>query len=160
MIIRRHNSTKRIHRRQGSLYIVVLGTAMIVSLLGLSALTVHRITRRSYEESNDLFQARQNALTALKMGMLRIEQDPDWRYTFPNGVWEADSNIYGSGSGTYSIDGQDPTDSDLTDSPTDPLVLTGIGKTGNAIQKVKITFVPLSRPMSCLEFCMHSGIDI
>ena len=109
MINRRHNSTKRMHPRRGSFYIVVLGTSMIVSLLGLSALTVHRITRRSYEESNDLFQARQNALTALNMGMLRIKQDPDWRYAFPNGVWEADSNVYGGGAGTYSIDGQDPT---------------------------------------------------
>jgi len=134
----------------------VLGTALIASVLALSALMLQRIQRNAGQEASHVVKARLSADAALRIGMLRIENDPDWRYSFSDGVWEADVTV---GDGTYTLEGIDPSDGDLTDSPTDPLVLNGIGKKGNAVQKTQITLAPENRALDCLEVGMHSNGD-
>ena len=139
------------------MYIMVLGTAMIVSAMSLSALMIHRVQRRASDGNSDLIEARLYAQTALRIGMMRIEADPDWRYNRPNGIWEEDTTV---GSGTYTLEGHDPSDNDLMDAAEEPLVLTGIGKKGNSVQKMQVTLAPEKRGLSCLEVAMHSGEDV
>ena len=156
MCRRRKNAIRRRNARRGSVYIAVLGTAMIVSVLGLSALMIQRIQRKADQQAAHVVEARLYADAALRIGMLRIENDPGWRYSFSNGVWEADVTI---GDGTYTLEGIDPSDGDIADNATDPLVLIGHGKKGTAVQKVQITLLPEHRGYSCLESAMHSGND-
>jgi len=129
---------------------------MIVSVLGLSALMIQRIQRKADQQAAHVVEARLYADAALRIGMLRIENDPNWRFHFSNGVWEADVAI---GDGTYTLEGIDPSDGDLCDHATDPLVLIGHGMKGTAVQKVQITLLPEHRGYSCLESAMHSGND-
>jgi len=130
---------------------------MIVSVLGLSALMIQRIQRKADQQAAHVVEARLYADAALRIGMLRIENDPQWRFHFSNGVWEADVAI---GDGTYTLEGTDPSDGDLSDNATDPLVLTGRGMKGTAVQKVQITLLPEHRGYSCLESAMHSAKDV
>ena len=158
MTIDRHRPRRGCHRtRRGSTYIIVLGTAMIASLLGLSALMIQRIQRSADQFGSDIREARLYADAALRIGMLRIENDPDWRYSFANGVWEADIPI---GDGTFTLEGIDPSDGDLTDGAEDLLNLIGTGKKGSAVQKVQLTLTPTYRGYSCLESALHSGTDV
>ena len=150
------HTNRRRNARRGSVYIAVLGTALIVSVLGLSALMIQRIQRKGDQQAADVVEARLYADAALRIGMLRIENDPDWRYSFSNGVWEADVTI---GGGTYTLEGIDPSDGDISDNATDPLVLIGRGMMGAAVQKVQITLLPEHRGFNCLESAMHSGND-
>ena len=130
---------------------------MIVSVLGLSALMIQRIQRKADQQAAHVVEARLYADAALRIGMLRIENDPQWRFHFSNGVWETDVPI---GNGTYTLEGIDPSDGDLSDRATDPLVLTGHGKKGTAVQKVQITLLPEYRGYSCLESALHSAKDV
>lgn len=130
---------------------------MIASVLGLSALMIQRIQRKADQQAAHVVEARLYADAALRIGMMRIEDDPNWRYSFSNGVWEADVVI---GDGTYTLEGLDPSDGDISDNATDPLVLIGHGKKGTAIQKVQITLLPEHRGYSCLESAMHSAKDV
>ena len=145
------------NRRGAAIYIVVLGTALLVSLLGLSALLAKRVQRRMAEDAADVAEARLYAQAAVEMGMVRIENNSAWRTAFPNGVWEADQAI---ASGTYTLHGVDPTDADLTDSIDDPVVLTGIGFKGRATQKMQVTLVPYEVPLEALKTCLHAGGNV
>lgn len=141
--------------RRGSVYIIVLGSAMAVTVMGLSALTVVRITRRSAQETAGLAQARLHARTAIELGLHQIASIPDWRNTFPNGTWLQDQPI---GTGTYSLEGVDPNDADLADSVDDPLVLTGTGMEGDARYKLSVQLVPSGPPgMDFLASAVHTS---
>jgi hypothetical protein len=144
-------------RRRGSMYLYVLIVSTLVSLLGLSALMVTRIHRQLQQNASDASQARLYAQAALRIGMHRIKSDPDWRFSYPNGTWEADVTI---GNGTYTLEGVDPSDNDLTDRADEPVVLTGIGRRGDAIHKIQITLVPTNRGFDCLKSALHAGNDL
>ncbi len=145
--------TTRQHRR-GSIYIAVLGTAMLVTVIGLSALMTLRIERTCSEGTSDLAQARMHAQSAIEIGMHRIDTDADWRNTYPSGVWESDQPI---GHGTYTLEGVDPDDNNLKDDDADPVVLTGTGVQGAARYKLQVTVVTEVDPLSCLEVSLHGG---
>ena len=91
------------------------------------------------------------------MGMLRLEQDPHWRYTRTHGVWEANVPV---GNGTYTLAGLDPSDSDLADNAEDPLVLVGTGRRGAATHKMQITLAPANRGYTALKLAVYSGNDL
>lgn len=140
----------------GSIYIIVVGTSLLVSLLGLSALLQQQVNRRAYQGTFDAVQARNNAFTALRVGVLLIQNDPDWRFTYPDGVWELDTAL---SNGTYTLEGTDPSDNDLADNPTEPVLLTGIGRYGDVTHKTQITLVPANRGFTCLEAAIHANVD-
>ena len=69
------------HNRRGGTYLVILGAATIVSVFGLMALTQQRIQRRGFENAADVHQARLNAQSAIRLGLLTIDLDSNWRTT-------------------------------------------------------------------------------
>ena len=102
--------------RRASVYISVLGASMLTSVLVLSAMLSHRVQNNRLRSTDDLQRARLAAQTALKLGMLRIENDPDWRYNYPNGLWETAVRLSSlPDSATLSIRGEDPEDGDLVE---------------------------------------------
>src|SRR3954453_23118788 len=70
--------------RTGGIYIAVLGTAMIVALLGMSALIGQRLQNRMIVASGDIRQAQLNANTGVELGLLAMKQDTNWRSTYSN----------------------------------------------------------------------------
>ena len=144
-------------QRRGSLYVSIVMVSAIVSVLGMSALLVGRINSRAHQGLADSTTARLNAQSALRLGMLMIENDPDWRFSNTTDEWLTDVSL---GSGTFSLSITDPSDNDLSDASADPVVLTGIGKKGDAVHQVEITLAPLYRGYDCLQSAIHSGHDL
>ena len=60
----------------------MLGTALIVALLGMSALIGQRIQNRMIVASADIRQAQLNANTAVELALLAMKQDTNWRTTY------------------------------------------------------------------------------
>jgi hypothetical protein len=149
--------SRRPSARRGTVYLLVLGTALMVSVLGMSTLMITRIHRRSSQAVADVTEARLYAQAALRMGLMRIENDADWRFAHPSGVWESDVPI---GNGTYTLEGVDPSDNDLDDAPEDPVVLIGTGKKGAATHKTQITLAPANRGYTCLEVALHTDTHL
>ncbi len=124
------HTTKMCRPRRGSLYVSVVMVSAMVSILGMSAVLVGRINSRAHNGLADSTVARLNAQSAMRLGMLMIENDPDWRYSNTTDDWLTDVSF---GGGTFSLSVTDPSDNDLSDAPADPAVLTGIGKKGEAV---------------------------
>jgi len=143
--------TKR--NRGGSVYIIVLATAMLVTVVGLASIYAGRLQTRTRRLANDLADARNYAHSAVELGMLWIKLDPGWRKNFSPGPWFSDRPI---GRGTFSLEVADPTDGEIGDSPYDPVTLTGIGEAGRARHKVQVTLDPDIRPLELLRTAMHA----
>ena len=135
----------QVHRRRGSIYIMVLGTSTAIIVIGLSALLAVRIERRGAEGTADLSKARFHARSAIEMGLFQIGSDLDWRTNQTNGNWYVDEPI---GTGAFTLEGVDPNDGDLGNNDTDPLVFTGIGTRGDARFKLEVTLTAEVRPLS------------
>jgi hypothetical protein len=156
MTIRRINPCTSAGRR-GGVYIAVLGSAMIVALLGLCALIGQRIENRLVVSSTDIRQAQLNASTAIELAMLTIKQDSNWRTNYSNGNWFTNRS---TSAGTCTVNVVDPLDSSLSNNADDPFVITGIGYSGQAEQRLKVTVDPRKAPLSCLRSAAATGGNI
>src|SRR4051794_8757520 len=143
--------------RRGGVYIAVLGSALIVALLGMCALIGQRIENRLVVASTDIRQAQLNANTAVELAMLAMKQDTNWRTTNSNGNWFTNRST-GAGSCTANV--VDPIDADLSGGTDDPVVVTGIGYSGAAQQRVQVTVDPKKSPHSCLRSAIAAGGNI
>ena len=104
----------RSKNRCGGVYIAVLGSAMIIALLGMCALIGQRIENRLVVASTDIRQAQLNANTAVELAILSMKQDTNWRTTYSNGNWFTNRST-GIGSCTANV--VDPIDANLANGP-------------------------------------------
>ena len=141
-------------RRRGSIYLYVLSSSLLITIIGLGSLAAVRIQMRSSCLRRDYAEARAYATSAIELGLFYVKQDPTWRDTRPNGVWVQDQAI---GSGRFTIQGIDPGDGVLSDSQYEPLVLTGIGTKGVTRHKAEVTLVPVIKPLQALQTCLHAS---
>ncbi len=131
------SSHRHPHRRRGASYVFFLGTAMLVTVIGLSSLMLVRVQRRGAETANDMASARFYAQAAIEYGFARINADPDWRTTLGSGTWAANQAI---GSGYFDLQAEIVDDGDA-DPNNDPLVLKGRGYSGQAAHRAEVTVI-------------------
>jgi hypothetical protein len=146
--------TRKLPRRTGGIYIAVLSTALVVSLLSISALVGQRLQNRMVIAAADIRQAQHNAHTAIDVALLAIKQDANWRTTYPHGNWFVKR---ATGNGTCTANVTDPLDSNLANNPDDPVVILGIGYSGDAEQRATVTVDPRKDALSCLRSAVAVG---
>ncbi len=140
-------------QRRGTIYIMTLGTALIVGMLAAAALLAVRTQRRQADLAQEMLQARLNAQAGLEMALFRIEEDSNWRTNLASDTWATPTTTR---YGTYSFTGVDPDDSNLTDDDFDPVVVTATGTYGPAIQKIAVRLKMRNTGLRCLEPVIHS----
>ena len=143
--------------RRGAGYVVVLGCAMMVTVIGLSAVLAVRLQLRIASADADVLTARFYARSAVDMGRLAIRANPDWRTYYGNGEWVTGEPV---GDGTYSVEVSDPGDADVEDSEEDPILLTGTGYAGQARHAMRVELVPVIEPLTCLEVSLLAADDV
>lgn len=126
----------RDNRRRGSVYVIVLGTAMCVATIGLAAILSVRVDRRRSGDSVDTIATRYYARAAIEMGFQIIHDDPSWRTTYPNGVWLTNVPF---ADGDFSLTVTDPEDGNLATAPNNFLVMTGTGIKSGASYSLRAT---------------------
>lgn len=132
-------TVRAVHRNRrpprGSAYVLILTSAMVVTLMGLAALTAVRLQLRGAVDTADVGQARLNALTAIEIGLLTLNGDPDWRSNFSSGNWITDQS---NGDGAFSLDVIDPNDGDFRTYVCGPVEMIGIGDHGQAHYEYRV----------------------
>lgn len=121
---------------------------MIVAVLAVAGLTLVRVQRRQVDSGNDMRNAQSYAKVAVDMAWYRVQNDASWRSKMAVGTWATDQVI---GDGFYSFTATDPLDGDLNDSAVDPVVIVGVGKSGNFTQKLQMEIRALQPGIRCLE---------
>ncbi|MBE3095670.1 MAG: carbohydrate binding domain-containing protein [Planctomycetes bacterium] len=142
---------------RGSVYITVLGAALLITIIGLSVMFVQQVQNRTASGASDYAEARLYARSALESGMYVIYADSLWRTHFGNGAWCTDVPI---GSGTFSLEAMDPVDGNVPSGASDPVVLTGTGCKGEARYRMQVKIETAQTLGACLEVSMHAGHDL
>ncbi len=153
----RTHSTMYSSRRRGSMYVAVIGCSLVVTVVGVSALMAARVERRAAEGSSDFSDARFAAQSAVELGMYLVTSDVNWRTARPNGLWRDKLPF---GDGTYSLSVVDPVDALLSNSKSEPIVLTGTGVVRNARYMLQATAKAYETPLKALNTCLHSGGNV
>lgn len=132
----RARASKLTARDRGSVYVLVLGASLLVAAIGVSSLMAARVQRKIVTVSADRGQARELARTAIDRGLWEVKNNAAlWRTVFAAGTL---SNI-SFGGGTFTLIAIDPIDNNLLNNNTDPVILVGDGKKGDARYLLRVT---------------------
>lgn len=140
-------------RRRGSVYIVVLGAAMIVGTIALATSGIGRLALRNALDQRDRRQAQIAARSGVEYALNWINQHPTWRSTLTSGVMSADLT---AGKVVFSWSVTDE-DGDLANDTRDHAVVRAVGKSGNARAALEVTVEPSAVALTCLESAAHAS---
>lgn len=134
---RRRTTARSVATRRGAaLYVAVMATALMVTLLGLAGLVKVQIQRREATELADRIAAREAANGAAGLALINIAADNNWRTNYASGVESTPLAIGGARGATVSWALSD-SDGDLTNRDV-RLRLSGIGRIGDVVQVASV----------------------
>ena len=142
------------YRNRGTMYVLCLGVAMMVTVIGLSALTAARIQLRATDETNHRTAARFYAQSALETAFLIINLTSNWRTSLGAGQWVIEQPL---GEGTFTIEATFVDDGDGQEN-NNPVVLTGIGFSGPAQHIIEVTVIPQGTGMIVSPESWQQGV--
>lgn len=145
--------------RQGSIYVAVLGVALIVSLVSMTAMQVVRMQLKSARAAEQISTAEVMARSAVEYALALIDGDPSWRSAYNHGQEYPASWVDLNGVGEFKFKLLD-SDGNLSDDQNDAVTLQGIGRCGDATYVASVMLEPQGAPLSCLEasFCTNGNI--
>ncbi len=114
-------------RRHGSAYAIVVMVAMIVSVLGLSAVALARVEQRKSREAASIAAARAAARAAIEWALIQVRVETSWANVSARpAAWATNVAL---GNATYSLS---RTAYDATDPINPRLTLRATGKSADA----------------------------
>lgn len=144
-------------RQSGSVYLPVLIASMVAATLAVGGMLAVRTQANSAALRSESSAARMLALSAVEIGRARIAADKDWRDNLSAGTW---LDRMPMGNGTISLDVTSPA-GPLDRNPADPVVFTGTGRVGRAVQVVTATLSPSTNgPLSSLTAAIGASGNI
>ncbi len=143
-------------KRAGYLYVAVLLTSLVVSAMGLVALSVASLRMRNTLDTNDYAAAQILAKSGIEQGIASVRSDNTWRTKFTNGL-ESPSTTLGQGAFTWKlVDG----DSNLNDDDSDSVRVVGIGRVGRTTVAESVRMLANGLALPCLGSSLHCAGDI
>ena len=132
--------------RRGIALVLVMIAVAVATILSLTFVIAQGTSHGIAQNVQHHAQARHIAESGLAMTIVHVQNTLDWRTVHPNGQWVVDEAFAG---GSFSVTGADGDetggDGDLTDDPTDPLLLRIVGSYQGATHIVQAVLTPLSR---------------
>ena len=126
------------HRR-GSAYILVLGTAMIVTTIGMSSLLLMRVHTHVANASRDEVKARFFGPSVADLATFRIASNAAWRTAYTNDAWTNEQTV-GELKFRYKL--IDEADGDLGDDGYQRARLYAKATVGSAVRIYSVMLEP------------------
>ncbi|MCA9214086.1 MAG: carbohydrate binding domain-containing protein [Planctomycetales bacterium] len=144
------------HRsRKGGTYVIVLGTAIMVTTLGLVTISSRLIQSQQSVASANALQAAANSDAAIRVGLQLIQSNENWR-EYGHGTWQSGPMA----SGNYILSGYDFSDGILNNDDSQAVTLVATGIQRDARHHKSLTLVPVKQPLDSLRFVICAGKDI
>ena len=136
------------HRRRAAMYMTVLMTAMLVTVIGLGGLMAAR-TQFHIGQSNDhAMQARFYAQSAIDLALQDLRNDVNWRSNLSNDTWEADRAL---SAGLFRWKPVDELDGDLDNDANAEVRIYGTGIVGDTVRTYSVALTPPETPPNLLR---------
>lgn len=122
-------------KRKAVLLVFVLGTAMLIAVIGLSALLSARIEHRGANAEADAIAAQWCAVSGVELARQHIADDVNWRTGRGGGNWYSNK---ANGTGSFSVSVSLIPDAD-TDAFNDPCTITSTGVCNGTTRQIQVT---------------------
>ncbi len=139
------------HRRRGSVYVLTLGLAVLLTIIGLGVIASERISARTAAEARDSIRAELLAFSGAEHALRQITQNPDWRTAYSGLTVSHDLD---DGTFTWSVADDD---GDLGDDPLEPATITATGACGQSQYSIALRLIVRGSPMPVLQNAAVSG---
>lgn len=148
---------RRQRPRRGTVYLIVMGMAMLVGTVSLGALLAARVQVRNGSAATDFATARLCARAGMEVALFKIRTVPTWRTDLGNGVWFNNVQL---GQGAYTVSASDPITGDVMASTNHPVTLTSTGTKGAASYSMRVTVQIGSAAVGCVDssLCANGGL--
>ena len=152
----------RSRRYRGSAYVFVLGITLIVTVMGMGALTLSRVTAKSTGQANDWEYAGTLAFSATEHAMSTLNaaaaaSPAGWRANYTSRQTVFSQTI---GRGTFSWALKDEVDGNLSADYLRPYRIYGIGTVGSVTRVYSVQVIPTGAPLDVLRTALHSNSTI
>ncbi|MCG8433607.1 MAG: hypothetical protein MJA83_06225 [Gammaproteobacteria bacterium] len=127
-------------KRKGSIYVAVLSTATLVSMIGFTAIHVARLELKAGTAEQERAYARLLAQSGVELALARIDLDSSWRNNYNHG---AEHSITPGGATepvTFRL--LDNLDQNVGNDNTHAVEIQGIGRCGNATFIYSVDYQP------------------
>lgn len=146
-------------RRRGSIYAMVLGITMLITVIGIAALATSRVTARAASESTHWQEAGSLAFSAVEQAVGQLNAEgalaPDtWRNGYTSGQTGFTTSIK-DGRMSWSL--VDEGDGLIADDYADPIKIYGIGEVGRVRRVYSARLVPAGAGMDVLRTAFHAA---
>jgi len=151
MVETRRTSLNR--RRRGTAYMLVLGSALLVTVIGLSSVVVARLQHRTAESRTSMSEASLYAQSACEavVGATVVFQSFRTQWGLSNGQWYGGMPM---GRGTIDFKLVDEIDGNLNNDTDQPVRIYGKGQVDDATQYYSVVAEP--RALSCLSVALYA----
>ena len=159
----RARQTNRLARkrccRRGGAYVLVLCLAMLLTVLGLSAISTARIGLRAQQFDSEAAQAVALAESAIELGLYHMTEDDYWRTTYTSAQWSTARPL---GDGVIEFGLVDEDDGDLADDASEDVRLYGKACVGDSVRVVSVVVeteeVDTAGSTTLIDDDMESGV--
>jgi hypothetical protein len=146
-------------QRRGTAYVLVLSIAVLVTVLGMGALTLTRVSAVSTAAGSDWEEAGDLAFSATEQGMAAINaaaaaSPTGWRSAYTSRQTVATTPM---GRGTMSWAIKDETDGNLSEDYLRPVRIYGIGQVGSVTRIYSVQAMPGGSPLDLLRTAVHAS---
>lgn len=154
---RRNTSCKNVKvLRSGSVYVMAMGTSLIVACLAIVGLQAVRVQRRSNEALLQTVNAAGLAQCGIEFAQHAIQTNPNWRTQFVHGV-PVTRNTTG---GRFSVTLTDPDDGSIANQNTDPVIISSTGLFGGSTQKLSAYLEPQNHLLPACRSSLYAASNI
>jgi hypothetical protein len=126
-------------RRRGTVYLIVLSTVLLVSVIGFTAMIASGLERRMAGNFEDVTAARFLARSAAELALRETRTDSSWRTANAHDTWRTPMSL---GPGTLTWKYVDLNDTSLDDSSYDPAELWVKGVVNDAVRMYSVRLDP------------------
>lgn len=130
----RGSTPAAVRRRRGGMYVFVLSTAALVSIMGLGALLTTKTHFAATVSAENALQARWAARTAIRLGLQKVRDIRNWRTNLGESNWFTGKPV---GAGRCTLSATRVPDAD-GNPYNDTWILTGIGRCQKAVHKIQV----------------------
>lgn len=143
--------------RNGTIYVAVLGVALIVAVTGIAAMQVARFELREAVAVDEIARGQLAAESGIEYAISVINSNSTWRSDYVSGVATTltDARNILPGTGRFAFTFTDK-DGDLADEVQDSVTLRSVGTAGGAVGVVEVLLQPSGIGLDCLSSSLHS----
>lgn len=141
--------------RRGSVYVMVLGVGLLITVIGLAGVMSARIDAQTHQRWHNLETAKAAADAGLDLALWAMDKDPSWRTTRGASTWYTNHSLPSGATATVSV--RDAIDGNITNNPHQQVVVRCEGRFRGSLHTFEAVVDASPVALDALAFAVHAA---